>query len=131
LLAIPRRQLKANNLTEPGATRFESRQYRLLSPPWRGLFCRNAPQVLAGTLASWVRWTHGPSSSTATGATEPRRGIEGTRRGSRFCVGAWLTSGGREMNLWKTFNSEVDGKVFWPVIIVMLLVLVPIVLALK
>ena len=35
------------------------------------------------------------------------------------------------MNLWKTFNSEVDGKVFWPVIIVMLLVLVPIVLVLK
>jgi hypothetical protein len=32
------------------------------------------------------------------------------------------------MNLWKAFNSEVDGKVFWPVIIIMLAVLVPLVL---
>jgi hypothetical protein len=33
--------------------------------------------------------------------------------------------------LWKAFNSEVDGKVFWPVIIVMLAVLVPIVLEIR
>jgi hypothetical protein len=35
------------------------------------------------------------------------------------------------MNLWKLFNSEVDGKVFWPVIIIMLAVLVPIVLEIR
>lgn len=35
------------------------------------------------------------------------------------------------MNWWKAFDSEVDGKVFWPVVIVMLCVLVPIVLAIR
>ena len=33
--------------------------------------------------------------------------------------------------LWKLFNSEVEGKVFWPVIIVMLLVLIPIVMHIR
>ena len=51
--------------------------------------------------------------------------------GFPFCGGAWLISGGQEMNLWQAFNSEVDGKVFWPVIIIMLCVLVPIVLAIR
>jgi hypothetical protein len=37
------------------------------------------------------------------------------------------------MSLWKFFKSdvEVDGKVFWPVIIVMLAVLVPIVMVIR
>jgi hypothetical protein len=33
------------------------------------------------------------------------------------------------MDLWKALDSEVDGKVSWPVVIIMLAVLVPIVLA--
>jgi hypothetical protein len=33
--------------------------------------------------------------------------------------------------LWELFNSEVDGIVFWPVIIVMLAVLIPIVMAIR
>jgi hypothetical protein len=35
------------------------------------------------------------------------------------------------MDFWKAFNSEVDGKVFWPVIIVLLAVMVPIVMAIR
>jgi hypothetical protein len=37
------------------------------------------------------------------------------------------------MSLWKAFKSEaeVDGKVFWPIIIVMLAVLAPIVLTIR
>jgi len=35
------------------------------------------------------------------------------------------------MKLWEAFNSEVPGKVFWPVMIVMLLILVPIVMSIR
>jgi hypothetical protein len=35
------------------------------------------------------------------------------------------------MKWWEAFNSEVDGKVFWPVIIVMLCILVPLVLVVR
>jgi hypothetical protein len=35
------------------------------------------------------------------------------------------------MNLWKKFNGEVDGRVFWPVIILMLVVLIPIVMLIR
>ena len=35
------------------------------------------------------------------------------------------------MNLWKKFNGDVEGRVFWPVMILMLLILVPIVMSIR
>jgi hypothetical protein len=35
------------------------------------------------------------------------------------------------MDFRKALESEVDGKVFWPIVIVMLVVLVPIVMAIR
>jgi hypothetical protein len=38
---------------------------------------------------------------------------------------------GEEMKLWEAFNSDVPGIVFWPIMIVMLLILIPIVMAIR
>jgi hypothetical protein len=35
------------------------------------------------------------------------------------------------MNFWEAFNSEVPSLVFWPIMIVMLGVLIPIVMAIR
>jgi hypothetical protein len=35
------------------------------------------------------------------------------------------------MHLRKALDSEVDGKVFWPIVIVMLVVLIPLVMAIR
>jgi hypothetical protein len=35
------------------------------------------------------------------------------------------------MKLWETFNSDVSGRVFWPIMIVMLGILIPIVMAIR
>jgi hypothetical protein len=36
-----------------------------------------------------------------------------------------------KMKLWETFNSDVPGIVFWPIMIVMLGILIPIVMAIR
>jgi hypothetical protein len=38
---------------------------------------------------------------------------------------------GEEMKLWEVFNSDVSGIVFWPIMIVMLGILIPIVMAIR
>jgi hypothetical protein len=38
---------------------------------------------------------------------------------------------GEKMKLWETFNSEVPGRVFWPIMIVMLGILIPIVMSIR
>jgi hypothetical protein len=35
------------------------------------------------------------------------------------------------MDFWKTLDSEVDGRVFWPIVAVMLVVLIPLVMAVR
>jgi len=38
---------------------------------------------------------------------------------------------GEKMKLWEVFNSDVPGRVFWPIMIVMLGILIPIVMAIR
>jgi hypothetical protein len=35
------------------------------------------------------------------------------------------------MNLWQAFNGEVNGRVFWPIILGMLCILIPMIMALR
>ena len=103
--------------------------YRLAFPrPVRGFFARNTRTV--GRVGFTAPASFPPPIETQRGATEPRCAKTAW---FPFCVGRRSGQGDEEEmdRLKKLFESEVDGIVFWPIIIVMLVVLIPIVMEIR